>query len=136
MKWIGERISFDDSSKMTTVVISPDSNVLINVLMGAWLGMWYCVGFMVIWSLFNLELTEQESIILYVFLVFWLYYAFRISKSYLWRLFGKELIKINEEAFYLKKSFMTYGKSVPYYFMIINKVCSLLLSYPTNFTNH
>ena len=70
MKWIGERISFDDSSKMTTIVISPESNVLINVLMGAWLGMWYCVGFMVIWSLFNLELTEQESIILYVFLFF------------------------------------------------------------------
>ena len=84
-----------------------------------WAHGWECGIAWVLWSSGHysiLELTEQESIILYVFLIFWLYYAFRISKSYLWRLFGKELIKINEEAFYLKKSFMTYGKSVPYYF--------------------
>ena len=102
MKWIGKRISFEDISKKTTVIIIPENNVLINVLMGAWLGMWYCIGFVVIWSLFELKLTEQENIILYVFLVFWMYYAFRISKSYLWILFGKEMIMVNVDAFHVK----------------------------------
>ena len=116
MKWIGKRISFEDISKKTTVIIIPENNVLINVLMGAWLGMWYCIGFVVIWSLFELKLTEQENIILYVFLVFWMYYAFRISKSYLWILFGKEMIMVNVDAFHVKNSFLKYGKSDPYYF--------------------
>ncbi|MBT5933427.1 MAG: hypothetical protein HOH34_08815 [Flavobacteriales bacterium] len=116
MKWIGSRISFEDTPKSTTVIIIPENNVFINILMGSWLGMWFCIGFYVVWSLFALKLTEQESVFLYVFMVFWLYYAFRISKSYFWRLFGKELIKVNEDAFYIKKSFLKYGKSVPHYF--------------------
>ena len=116
MKWIGKRISFEDTKKKTTVVIIPERNHLINTLMGAWLGMWYCIGAVVVWSLFQLKLSEQESIILYIFLVFWFYYAFRITKSYLWLLFGKELIKVDADAFYIKNSFWKYGKAIPYYF--------------------
>ncbi len=116
MKYIGDRISFDDTKQKTTVVIIPERNHLINIVMGAWLGMWYCVGSVVIWSLFMLHLSQQESLILYIFLVFWLYYAFRITKSYLWRLFGKELLKIDTDAFYIKNSFLKYGKAIPYYF--------------------
>jgi hypothetical protein len=116
MKTIGNRISFEDKPGKTTVVIVPENNVFINVVMGAWLAMWYAIGFTVAWSLFTLSLIEQERIILYIFLVFWVYYAFRISKSFFWILYGKELIKVDSDGFYIKKSFMTYGKSILYLF--------------------
>lgn len=116
MKSIGKRISFEDSKAKTTVVIIPERNHTVNTLMGAWLGMWYTIGGVVIWSLLRLPLTNQETIILYIFLAFWLYYAFRISKSYLWLLFGKELLKLNREAFYIKNSFFGYGKMNTYFY--------------------
>ena len=62
------------------------------------------------------QLKEQEVIILWVFVVFWCYYAFRVTKSFLWIMFGQEFIKIDDRAFHLKKSILSYGKSYPYYF--------------------
>ena len=96
MKTIGDRITFEDTPKRTTVVITPDKHMLTNVLIGAWLAMWYAI--------------------VYIFLVFWLYYAVRISKSFFWVLYGKELIKIDSDALHIKKSFMSYGKAIPYLF--------------------
>ena len=116
MKTIGDRISFEDSKAKTTVVIVPEKNLFVNALMGAWLGMWYCIGGIVIWSLIQLSLTEQERIILYIFLIFWVYYAFRISKAYLWLIFGKELLKLDRDGFLIKNSFFSYGKLRTYYF--------------------
>ena len=116
MKKIGDRISFEDSKVKTTVVIVPERNFLVNALMGSWLGMWYCIGGTIIWSLFQLALTEQERIILYIFLVFWSYYAFRISKAYLWLIFGKELLRLDRDGFHIKNSFFSYGKLRTYYF--------------------
>jgi len=116
MKTIGDRISFEDSKAKTTVVIVPEKNLFVNALMGAWLGMWYCIGGTVIWSLIQLSLNEQERIILYIFLIFWMYYAFRISKAYLWLIFGKELLKLDRDGFHIKNSFFSYGKLRTYYF--------------------
>ena len=116
MKTIGDRISFEDSKAKTTVVIVPEKNLFVNALMGAWLGMWYCIGGIVIWSLIQLSLTEQEGIILYIFLIFWMYYAFRISKTFLWLIFGKELLKLDRDGFHIKNSFFSYGKLRTYYF--------------------
>nr|CCG00892.1 conserved hypothetical protein, membrane [uncultured Flavobacteriia bacterium] len=92
MKKIGDRISFEDSKFKTTVVIIPERNHFVNMLMGAWLGMWYCIGAVVIWSLFHLVLLEQERIILYIFYFFGVImllgfqnhiYGFYLGKSYL-----------------------------------------------------
>lgn len=116
MKWIGKRISFVDEKTKTTIVIEPDKNFWINGLMGAWLAMWFSIGFIVIWAMNSLTLTKQESIILVVFLSFWAYYAFKVSRSFLWLLYGKELIKIDETAFHFKKSIKSYGKNIPYFF--------------------
>ena len=116
MKTIGDRISFEDSKAKTTVVIVPEKNLFVNALMGAWLGMWYCIGGIVIWSLIQLSLNEQERIILYIFLIFWMYYAFRISKTFLWLIFGKELLKLDRDGFHIKNSFFSYGKLRTYYF--------------------
>jgi hypothetical protein len=121
MQFIGERISFVDDKKKTTIIINPDRNSWINAMMGAWLAMWYVIGFVVIWYLFSFELKQQERIILYVFLSFWVYYAIKVTRSFLWLLFGKELIKIDETALNFKKSIGNYGKSIPYYVDNIKK---------------
>ncbi len=122
MKLIGERISFNNTKEKFTVVIEPEKNGLVNSLMGAWLSMWLTIGVIVIWSLSELKLKEQEQIILYVFLVFWFYYAFRVSRSFLWLLFGKELVKIDEVSLTIKKSIKNYGQSIPYYFENIKNI--------------
>jgi hypothetical protein len=122
MKMIGTRISFNDSKNKLTIVIEPEKNVLVNSLMGAWLSMWITIGIIVIWSLLELKLKEQEKIILYIFLVFWTYYAVKVTRSFLWLLFGKELIKIDEISLTIKKSIKSYGKSVPYYFENISNM--------------
>lgn len=116
MNWIGNRISFVDGKGKTTIVILPEKNFFVSALMGAWLTMWLTIGFTVIWSLFSFLLTQQEEIIIYIFLVFWLYYALKVSRSFLWLLYGKELIKMDNIAFYYKKSLLNYGKTIPYYY--------------------
>lgn len=91
--------------------------------MGAWLGMWYAIGGTVMWALYAMRLKEQEKLVLWIFLVFWLYYAWRVTLSFFWNLRGHEYIKIDNEAFYLKKSFLNFGKTVPYYFDNIKNLC-------------
>ena len=109
VKWIGNRISFNDQKDKTTIVIDPSKNAWISAIMGAWLGMWYAIGATVMWALYVMKLKEQEKLILWIFLVFWLYYAWRVTMSFFWNLRGQEYIKINNEAFFLKKSFLSFG---------------------------
>jgi hypothetical protein len=122
MKWIGNRVSFIDEKNRTTIVIYPESNTLMQGLMGAWVAMWLVIGATVIWALFTLALTGQEKIILYIFLSFWVYYAVRVSRAFLWLLWGKELIKIDEVSLTYKKSIKKYGTARPYYFENIHKI--------------
>ena len=121
MKLIGNRISFVDDKSKTTIVIDPEKNFFVNGLMGAWLGMWYVIGLLVFWALKVLVLKQQEVIILYVFISFWGYYAIKVSRAFFWLLYGKELIKIDETSFQIKRSILSYGKTVPYYFENIKK---------------
>ena len=115
MKWIGERISFVDDKNKTTIVIYPENITWVKGAMGAWVAMWFTIGAAVVWSYFTFDLNEQEEIIIYVFMSFWAYYAVRVTRSFMWMMWGKELIKIDEVAFYYKRSIRKYGKSVPYY---------------------
>jgi hypothetical protein len=122
MKWIGSRISFVDHSNKTTIVIEPEKNFWINMMMGAWLAMWYVVGFTLIWAFYTLILSQQEQIIVIVSLVFWLYYASRVTKSFLWLQYGKEKIKMDEVGIHIKKSIANYGKSIIYYHENIKQI--------------
>ena len=122
MKWIGKRVSFVDDKQKTTIVIYPESNVLIKGIIGAWVAMWMTIGATIIWSYFSLKLTNQENIIIYIFMTFWVYYAVKVFRSFAWLMWGKELIKIDETALFYKKSVKKYGKSVPYYFENIQKM--------------
>ena len=122
MKWIGKRISFIDEKAKTTIVIRPENVSWVNSLMGAWVAMWAVIGFTIVWSYFNLTLTDQELIIIVVFMTFWLYYAVRVFRSFVWLLSGKELLKIDEAAVYYKKSVWGYGKSNAYFLENISKI--------------
>ncbi len=121
MKWIGERISFVDDKKRTTIVIYPENVGWQKALMGAWFFMWLTIGATMFWSL-TLKLTEQEKIIVFVFLVFWGYYAIRVGRAFLWMMFGKEKLKIDETAFTLKNTIKNYGKATPYFIENIKKI--------------
>lgn len=122
MKWIGERISFVDDKKLTTIVIYPESIGWIKAIMGAWVGMWFTIGATVLWSFFTFKLTDQELIVLFVFMTFWLYYAVRVTRSFLWLLWGKELIKIDEVSLTYKRSIKSYGRANSYYLENISKL--------------
>lgn len=122
MKWIGERISFVDEKQRTTIVIQPNQVTWVNGLMGAWFAMWMAIGATMTWAYFNLNLTDQESLILVVFMVFWLYYAVRVGRSFFWLMWGKELIKIDEVSLSYKKSIKSYGKATQYYLENIHKI--------------
>jgi hypothetical protein len=122
MKWIGERISFVDDKARTTIVILPETATWIRGLMGAWVTMWLVIGATVIWAYFSLKLTSQEELIIVVFITFWAYYAMKVLRSFSWIMWGKELVKIDEAAFYYKKSVRNFGKSTPYYLENIKKI--------------
>ena len=122
MKWIGKRISFEEDKQKSTIIIYPEDNTWVKALMGAWVGMWFAIGAIVIWALFVLPLSDQEKIITAIFLSFWAYYAYKVARSFFWILWGKELVKIDEVAVYYKKSIKGYGKSTPYYLENIHKL--------------
>lgn len=115
-------MSFSTKNDITTIVILPERNVWVNAIMGMWLAMWYTIGIIVFWSLFNFQLKQQEKLILYIFFPFWAYYAFKVSKSFLWLLYGKELLKLDEVGISLKKSLLTFGEASPFYFENIKSI--------------
>lgn len=121
MKWIGNRISFVDEKKKTTIVISPEDVFWHKALLGAWFCMWLVIGGTMMWSL-SLKLSDQEKIIVFVFLVFWAYYAIRVGRTFFWLLWGKEMIKVDETALTIKNTIKSYGKAVPYYLENIKKI--------------
>lgn len=122
MKWLSERISFDEDNQKATFVIYPETKGWLKSLMGAWFAMWIVIGLTVIWSFFAMKLTQQEQIILTVFLTFWAYYAYKVGRSFFWVLWGKELIKINENALIYKRSVKSYGTAHQYFFENIKKI--------------
>ena len=122
MKWLSERISFNEDNQKVTFVIYPENKGWIKSLMGAWFAMWIAIGVTISWALLTLKMTENERVFLYVFMAFWLYYALKVGRSLFWTLWGLELIKINETSFTYKKSIKNYGKATPYYLENIKKI--------------
>lgn len=121
MKWIGERVSFVDDNKKTTIVIYPDGNTWNKAFMGAWFFMWLTIGGVMGWS-FTLKLTDQEQLIVIIFLTFWAYYAYRVGRVFFWLMWGKEMLKIDETGVTIRKPIKGYGKSTVYFLENIKSV--------------
>ncbi len=122
MKFIGNRTSFVDDTKKTTIIITPENVFWHKGLMSAWFSMWIVIGFTMMWALNTFKLNQQEKLIVIIFLVFWFYYAFKVGKSLFWILWGKELIKIEKDGLTIKRSIKGYGKSTTYFLENIQKI--------------
>lgn len=121
MKWIGERISIVEGKEATTIVIYPEKSVWKSVLLYTWFSMWTMIGILVSWQFFENN-TREVKLIIAVFLVFWAYFFIRVGRAVLWQSKGKELMKLNDQAFILKKSIFGYGKAHEYFYENIKKV--------------
>ncbi len=122
MKWIGNRISVVDGKDKTTIVIGNEKKPLITGLMGAWIFMWYGIGFTMTWSYFVMKLTQQEKLIIVIFMAFWLYYAVRVTRSFLWLMWGTENLKIDSISLTIKNATGKAGKARLYYLENIKKI--------------
>ena len=121
MKWIGERISVVDGKETTTLVIYPEKSTWKSVLLYSWFSMWTVIGVLVALELWQ-DYTREQKMILLIFLVFWLYFFVRIGRAVLWQAKGKELMKLNDQAFILKKSIFGYGKAHEFFYENIKKI--------------
>lgn len=115
MKSIGERISLKEAKDKSTVVINPEKKAYVTAFIGAWVAMWWMIGFIMIWAYFKLDLSQQEGLIVIIFMVFWAYYAFRVTKQFFWILWGFEFIRIDKQSLTIKRSVRGYGKANAYY---------------------
>ena len=127
-KWIGDRISTEDSEKSTSIIIFPKIERWKEWLLTFWVMGFTFVGAVMIYLLFggvyslevvsdNVEDTrDQQLVYTIVFLGFWFYFEYKTVKALLWYKFGKELVKIDTEALSIKKSTFGYGKANRYFF--------------------
>jgi hypothetical protein len=120
MKWIGERISIVEGKDATTIVIHPEKSVWKSVLLYSWFSMWTMIGILVSLQLFE-NYTREIKLIIVIFLAFWVYFFIRVGRAVLWQAKGKELIKLNDQAFVLKRSIFGYGKAHEYFYENIKK---------------
>lgn len=121
MKWIGERISVVEGKETTTIVIYPENSTWKSVLLYSWFSMYTTIGVLVSLQFFE-DYTKEQKMILFVFMAFWLFFFFKIGKAVLWQAKGKELMKLNDQAFTIKKSIFNYGKANEYFYENIKKI--------------
>lgn len=115
MKWIGERISYQDHKKpFTTLIITPERVGWKDALMTAWLLMWTTIGIYIFYELIAIDHQRDEKLTLFIYVSFWTYFEYRVLKAFLWLRFGKENIKIDPEYVWVKKSIGKYGKAKSY----------------------
>lgn len=127
-KWIGDRISVEDNDGITTIVINPIRIWWKEILLTLWVMSFTFVGLVMMYMLFTNfaslnyagtpteEDVDNQVIYGVVFLGFWAYFEYKTVKSLLWYRFGKELIRIDNDAFLLKRSILSYGKANRYFF--------------------
>ena len=127
-KWIGDRISTEDHSDYTTIIIFPKLQRWKEWLLTLWVVGFTFIGAVMIYLLMggiytlnvvsdNVEnIYDQQLVYLIVFLGFWAYFEFKTVKALLWYKFGKELIRIDRDALSIKRSILSYGKSHRYFF--------------------
>jgi len=121
LKWIGERVSVAEGKELTTLIVYPERTTWKSVLLYTWFSMWVSIGILVI-TQFLVDYSREEKLILLIFMVFWLYFFVKIGRTVLWQNRGKELMKLNDQAFILKKSIFKYGKAKEFFYENIKKI--------------
>lgn len=125
---IGDRISTEDHSNYTTIIIYPKIESWKLILFSLWVAGFTFVGFYMIYILtggiYSLEvigdnvedIRDQQLVYTIVFLGFWLYFEYKSVKQLLWFRFGKELIKLDTDMLTHKRSILGYGRAHSYFY--------------------
>lgn len=121
MKWIGDRISIVEGKETTTLVIYPEKKLWKNALLYAWFSMFTVIGILIITQFFQ-DYSKEIKLVLIVFMAFWSYFFVRVGRAVLWNAKGKELMKLNDQAFIIKKSIFGYGKANEFFYENIKKI--------------
>ena len=122
MKWIGNRISYEDHESYFTLIISGKTEDWKFNIMIVWAFAWMFSGVSVLYLLFFTNDLVDQKLYYITFLLFWAYFFYKIMKAILWRKFGMEYIKIDDDYLTLKRSLLGYGKAKRF---LINNVISL-----------
>ena len=124
MKWIGNRISYEDHSSYFTLIISGKTEDWKFNLMLVWALAWMFCGFTVVYMLFFTNELSDQKLYYFTFLLFWSYFFYKIIRAIMWRKYGMEFIRIDDDYLSLKRSLWGYGKAERF---LINNVISLEL---------
>ena len=122
MKWIGNRVSYEDHKDFFTMIISSKTEHWTMLVMLIWLLIWFSCGLVIIVYLFFAEELSDRKIFFYTFLVFWIYFLYKVVRVLIWRRFGIEFIRIDEDKFSVKKSLWGYGRAKEFITSNIKKI--------------
>lgn len=125
MKWIGNRVSYEDHKDFLTLIIASNVDPWKMLVMLIWFLIWLSCGLVIFYFLFFTQELVDQRIYFYIFLVFWTYYLFKVTRVLIWRRFGIEFIRIDEDNFSVKKSLWGYGRAKEF---ITNNIKKLKLS--------
>ena len=121
MKWIGNRVSYEDHKDFLTMKISSKTDYWKMLVMLIWFLIWFSCGLVIFYFLFSLKKYKTKNLFLY-FLFFWTYYLYKVIRVLIWRRFGIEFIRIDQDKFSVKKSLWGYGKAKEFITKNVEKI--------------
>ena len=122
MKWIGNRVSYEDHKDFLTMKISSKTDYWKMLVMLIWFLIWFSCGLVIFYFLFFTQEIQDQKIYFYTFLFFWTYYLYKVIRVLIWRRFGIEFIRIDQDKFSVKKSLWGYGKAKEFITKNVEKI--------------
>lgn len=121
MKFIGDRISYQDKDNIFSVVIAANVEKAYERLLLGWLILWSLSGAYFIYSLFG-PYTKELKLYIGILLSFWLYYEIKIGRVYFWRKGGYESIKFIGDKLIIQEVLLGRGKPKTYFVQNIARI--------------
>ena len=106
MKWIGNRVSYEDHKDFLTMIISSKTDHWKMLVMLIWFLIWLSCGLVIFYFLFFTQEIQDQKNYFYTFLVFWTYFLYKVIRVLIWRRFGIEFIRIDEDKFLLNENLL------------------------------
>ncbi len=119
MKYIGNRISYQNKHNIFSVVIAASVERYKESLLATWLVCWSACGLYFLWQLFS-DLPRETKMYIVILIAFWAYYEFRVFKMFMWRKFGYESLKFVEDRLVIKEVIKGRGKEKTFFLDNIN----------------
>lgn len=114
VKFLSERISYQQQSDRFSVVISGKIERWKESALLAWVLAWTACGGFFIYEL-TTDLPSETKMGIFIMLFFWLYFEIRVGRALFWRLWGFEQIRIKDGQLSIKRNIKGYGKRRDYF---------------------